>query len=51
MSNNILDNIQRVVDAEDNQTMNDVHTDEEIKKVVFELNPERAPGQDGFAGW
>ncbi|XP_026447075.1 uncharacterized protein LOC113347618 [Papaver somniferum] len=46
-----LNNIPKVVDEEDNKMMDTTPSNCEIKKTFFELNPDSAPGYDGFAGW
>ncbi|XP_026451383.1 uncharacterized protein LOC113351656 [Papaver somniferum] len=43
--------IPQLVNAEDNQILEAVPSDEEVKQAVFNLNPDSAPGPDGFEGW
>ncbi|XP_026378724.1 uncharacterized protein LOC113273178 [Papaver somniferum] len=47
----IFQYIPRVLSDEDKQVLDDVPTYEEIKKAVYDLDPDSAPGTDGFAGW
>ncbi|XP_026411895.1 uncharacterized protein LOC113307627 [Papaver somniferum] len=41
--------IPNVITREENMMINSIPSEEEIKAAVFELNPESAPGPDGFA--
>ncbi|XP_026410719.1 uncharacterized protein LOC113305943 [Papaver somniferum] len=47
----IFQDIPKVITEEDNQIMDVIPSYEEIKRDVYELDPDSAPGPDGFAGW
>ncbi|XP_026419666.1 uncharacterized protein LOC113315617 [Papaver somniferum] len=49
--NNLFNDIPDVVNEYDNSILEDTPKAEEIKEAVFDLNPDSAPGPDGFAGW
>lgn len=44
----ILDNINKCISEEDNQSLLQDPTEDEIKSVVFEINPNSSAGPDGF---
>ncbi|KAH0633200.1 hypothetical protein KY284_035986 [Solanum tuberosum] len=47
---NILQCITRMVTEEQNQNLKALPTKEESKQVVYSMNPNSAPGPDGFGG-
>ena len=44
----MLKEIPKVLSIEDNKFLNQPISFEEVKQVVFKLNPEKSPGPDGF---
>ncbi|XP_026410376.1 uncharacterized protein LOC113305570 [Papaver somniferum] len=48
---NIFRDIPIMVTNDDNTFLEATPKADEIREAVFELNPESAPGPDGFAGW
>ncbi|XP_026459307.1 uncharacterized protein LOC113359966 [Papaver somniferum] len=48
---NIFANIPMVITAKDNMMLNATPSNEEIKSAVFEMDPDSAPGPNGFSGW
>ncbi|XP_026384092.1 uncharacterized protein LOC113279630 [Papaver somniferum] len=49
-TDNLLDVIPKVINEEDQKMLDNIPDEEEIKKVVFDIDPENAPGPDGFSG-
>ncbi|MCH86209.1 RNA-directed DNA polymerase (Reverse transcriptase) [Trifolium medium] len=50
--NNLIDNvIPHLVDDQVNSMITSIPSPEEIKKAVFSLNKDSAPGPDGFSGF
>ncbi|XP_026436576.1 uncharacterized protein LOC113334563 [Papaver somniferum] len=47
----IFDNIPKIINEADNKMLNVVPTNEEIYLAFQDMDPESAPGPDGFAGW
>ncbi|XP_026417322.1 uncharacterized protein LOC113312800 [Papaver somniferum] len=47
----IFDSVPKVILNEDNEKLESIPSAEEIKKAVFDLDPESSPGPDGFGGW
>ncbi|XP_026459728.1 uncharacterized protein LOC113360434 [Papaver somniferum] len=43
--------IPQLVSEEENMFLDAIASDEEVKNAVFDLDPDSAPGPDGFAGW
>ncbi|XP_026436380.1 uncharacterized protein LOC113334256 [Papaver somniferum] len=50
VSEELLDVIPSVITNEDQEMLDSIPTTEEIKKIVFEMNSDSAPGPDGFPG-
>ncbi|XP_026416712.1 uncharacterized protein LOC113312175 [Papaver somniferum] len=48
---NIFNDIPIVVNEDENSLLEAIPKADEIREAVFELNPDSAPGPDGFAGW
>ncbi|XP_026447002.1 uncharacterized protein LOC113347531 [Papaver somniferum] len=46
----LLDVIPKIINEDDQQILDAIPEEEEIKVVVFEMDPESAPGPDGFYG-
>ncbi|XP_026428196.1 uncharacterized protein LOC113324069 [Papaver somniferum] len=46
----LLEVIPKVIDEEDQAKLDVILGEEDIKKIVFEMDPESAPGPDGFSG-
>lgn len=44
----LLKEIPKILTAEDNKLLNQPFSLEEVKQVVFNLDPEKSPGPDGF---
>ena len=44
----MLEVIPKIINKEDNKALNKPITLEEVRKVVFDLNPDKSPGPDGF---
>lgn len=44
----MLEVIPKIIDKEDNKALNKPITYEEVKNVVFNMNPDKCPGLDGF---
>jgi len=42
-------NIPRMVNEEDNATLLKPFTEEEINNVIWKIEPDKAPGPDGFS--
>ncbi|XP_026429066.1 uncharacterized protein LOC113325041 [Papaver somniferum] len=47
---NIVD-IPHLVSEEENVFLDAIPSDEEVKRAAFEIDPDSAPGPDGFVGW
>ncbi|CAM8956535.1 unnamed protein product [Rhodiola kirilowii] len=47
--NNELHILEREVTDEHNDYLNSPYTEEDIKRAVFDINPYKAPGHDGFS--
>ncbi|XP_026398917.1 uncharacterized protein LOC113294756 [Papaver somniferum] len=47
----IFDNIPKIINEEDKNMLNVIPTRKEIYTAVKEMDPDSAPGPDGFAGW
>ncbi|WMV30196.1 hypothetical protein MTR67_023581 [Solanum verrucosum] len=50
INEDILQHIPRMVTPEQNMTLQAMPTSEELQQVVFSMNPNSAPGPDGFSG-
>ncbi|XP_026390091.1 uncharacterized protein LOC113285383 [Papaver somniferum] len=50
VSEELLDVIPSVITYEDQEMLDSIPTTEEIKKIVFEMDSDSAPGPDGFPG-
>ena len=50
ISEEVLNCIPRMVTDEQNQLLQQMPNMQELKKVVFSMNPNSAPGPDGFGG-
>ncbi|KAH0684452.1 hypothetical protein KY290_036526 [Solanum tuberosum] len=50
IAENILQCIPRMVTEEQNQNLQALPTREELKQAVYSMNPNSAPGPDGFGG-
>ncbi|XP_026417046.1 uncharacterized protein LOC113312510 [Papaver somniferum] len=46
----LLDVIQKIINEDDQQNLDAIPEEEEIKVVIFEMDPESALGPDGFSG-
>ncbi|GLJ29203.1 hypothetical protein SUGI_0575970 [Cryptomeria japonica] len=44
----VLDAVPRIISEEDNRMLLEPFSEEEIKKAVFRLHPDKAPGPDGM---
>ncbi|XP_026416756.1 uncharacterized protein LOC113312216 [Papaver somniferum] len=51
MATSILNDIPEVVNEEENDMIEATPNTDEIREAVFDLNPDSAPGPDGFDGW
>ncbi|XP_026451890.1 uncharacterized protein LOC113352259 [Papaver somniferum] len=51
MATNIFNDIPEVVTEEENYMIEAIPNADEIREVVFDLNPDSAPGPDAFAVW
>ncbi|XP_026459123.1 uncharacterized protein LOC113359755 [Papaver somniferum] len=49
-SPDFFQDIPKIVTEEDNLFLDAIPIEEEVKKAVFELDPDSSPGPDGFAG-
>ncbi|XP_026459208.1 uncharacterized protein LOC113359850 [Papaver somniferum] len=47
---NFLDIIPKIITEEDQQKIDIIPEEEEIKAAIFDMDPESAPGPDGFSG-
>ena len=43
--------IPKLISDEDNQLLNNPVSIREIKKALFSMDPDKAPGPDGFTAW
>lgn len=50
MNSPMIDVIPNLVSQEDNDLLTKIPDQEEIKKTVFSMDPDSAPGPDGFQG-
>ncbi|XVF67745.1 hypothetical protein PTKIN_Ptkin10aG0146800 [Pterospermum kingtungense] len=44
----IIENVRAIITDEDNQLLLAPFTQEEFKEALFSMNPDKAPGPDGF---
>ncbi|XP_026420217.1 uncharacterized protein LOC113316214 [Papaver somniferum] len=47
----LLEAIQKVINEEDQQMLDAIPDEEEIKSTIFHMDPDSSPGPDGFSGW
>ena len=49
MTNDLLENIPRLVMEEDNRAMEAPFTELEVSNCLWSMDPDKAPGLDGFS--
>ncbi|XP_026430512.1 uncharacterized protein LOC113327547 [Papaver somniferum] len=47
----LLEAVPQLIDEEDQKYLDEIFSIEEIKKTVFDMDPESSPGPDGFSGF
>lgn len=48
-TNEFLSNIPKLVNSEDNSSLLNLVSEEEIYRIVWSMEPDKAPGPDGFS--
>ncbi|XP_026410471.1 uncharacterized protein LOC113305668 [Papaver somniferum] len=51
INDSFLEAVPKVINTEDNSFLEEIPTEADIKKAIFELNQDGAPGPDGFTGY